>query len=66
MMLHPWFHGINWNDLYDMKYRAPINPGVTWQGDTHNYATYSEGALQAQENTSVGLPQPPPEMFQEF
>jgi protein kinase X len=45
VMRHPWFSGLDWDALYMRQIRAPINPGVTGEGDTHNFARYSEHSV---------------------
>ena len=39
---HPWFHGIDWNDLLQHSKPGPLNPGVIKDGDTHNFYKYSD------------------------
>lgn len=39
---HPWFNGINWDEMPLCKSQGPLNPGISKEGDTHNFYKYSE------------------------
>jgi len=42
VMMHSWFHGIDWDALYLRQVPPPINPNITSEGDTHNFPRYSD------------------------
>jgi protein kinase A len=39
---HPYFHGANWDKLYNRHYPAPIPVKVKGPGDTSNFESYPE------------------------
>jgi serine/threonine protein kinase len=44
---HPWFTGIDWSKLYHHKYQPPLLPVVESEGDSSNFADYSDPASLA-------------------
>lgn len=49
VMSHPWFAGIDWDALHKRQLRAPINPGITGEGDSHNFPRYSDQTVEHKE-----------------
>jgi len=49
VMAHPWFAGLDWAALQRKQIRAPINPGITGEGDSHNFPRYSDQAVEHME-----------------
>jgi protein kinase X len=49
VMAHPWFAGIDWEALHKRQLRAPINPGITGEGDSHNFPRYSDQTVEHKE-----------------
>ncbi|OHT17403.1 AGC family protein kinase [Tritrichomonas foetus] len=45
IMNHPWFQGIDWNKVYNHRYQAPLVPIVENEGDSSNFADYSDPSL---------------------
>jgi serine/threonine protein kinase len=41
---HPWFHGIDWDKIYAQRYAPPLMPIVENDGDSSNFADYSDTA----------------------
>lgn len=41
---HPWFQGIDWNKVYNHRYQPPLMPVVEDEGDSANFADYSDQA----------------------
>ncbi|KYR01199.1 cAMP-dependent protein kinase [Tieghemostelium lacteum] len=39
---HRWFVDINWDDLYQRKYKGPFVPNIQHQGDSSNFEYYDE------------------------
>jgi len=39
---HPFFRDVNWDDLYNRRFRGPIIPPVRWPGDSQCFDTYPE------------------------
>jgi serine/threonine protein kinase len=39
---HPWFHGIDWGKVYAHRYQPPLMPMVENEGDSSNFADYSD------------------------
>ncbi|XP_069692219.1 cAMP-dependent protein kinase catalytic subunit 3 [Periplaneta americana] len=39
---HRWFKGLEWQDVYGRKLKAPILPRVSYDGDTRNFDDYPE------------------------
>lgn len=39
---HPFFEGINWDDLYHRKTKGPILPKITHVADTGNFEEYPD------------------------
>ncbi|KAH7316514.1 kinase-like domain-containing protein [Stachybotrys elegans] len=39
---HPFFDGVNWDDLYNRRTRGPIIPPIRYPGDTQCFDTYPE------------------------
>jgi serine/threonine protein kinase len=39
---HPWFQDIEWDSLIKKATPGPLNPGITRDGDTHNFYKYSD------------------------
>lgn len=39
---HPFFMGINWDDIYYRRHRGPIIPDVRFVGDTQCFDTYPD------------------------
>ncbi|ESO03263.1 hypothetical protein HELRODRAFT_80468, partial [Helobdella robusta] len=44
---HRWFRGINWLDVYDKKFIAPILPKIRYEGDVGNFDSYTEIDMDA-------------------
>ncbi|EHY56906.1 cAMP-dependent protein kinase catalytic subunit 3 [Exophiala dermatitidis] len=42
VMEHPFFEGINWDDIYYRRKRGPIIPRVEWAGDAGNFDEYPD------------------------
>lgn len=42
VMQHPFFDGINWDDMYYRKRKGPIIPRVEWEGDAGNFDEYPD------------------------
>jgi protein kinase X len=39
---HRWFKDVDWNEVYNKKYIAPIQPKLKSVDDTSNFDEYSE------------------------
>jgi protein kinase A len=39
---HPFFEGVNWDDVYYRRYRGPIIPPVRYVGDAQCFDTYPD------------------------
>ncbi|PBP20193.1 PcPKA2, PKA catalytic subunit [Diplocarpon rosae] len=39
---HPFFRGVNWEDVYNRKYRGPIIPPVRYPGDAQCFDMYPD------------------------
>jgi serine/threonine protein kinase len=39
---HPWFQGIDWAKVYQHRYQPPLMPVVESEGDSSNFADYSD------------------------
>ncbi|KAF2431022.1 hypothetical protein EJ08DRAFT_649326 [Tothia fuscella] len=39
---HPWFRGINWDDLYHRRTHGPIVPHLRGPADTRNFDDYDD------------------------
>jgi hypothetical protein len=39
---HPWFRGIDWGKVYAHRYKPPLLPMVEGDGDSSNFADYSD------------------------
>lgn len=39
---HPFFHSVNWDDVYNRRARGPIIPPVRWPGDAQCFDVYPE------------------------
>ena len=39
---HPFFHGVNWDDLFHRRIVAPIQPHVRFPGDAQCFDVYPE------------------------
>jgi len=46
---HPFFRGVNWDDVYYRKYRGPIIPPLRHPGDASCFDTYPDEKLQGRE-----------------
>ena len=44
-MNHQWFQGIDWAKVYNHRYQAPLVPIVENEGDSSNFADYSDPSL---------------------
>lgn len=42
MKEHPFFHGINWDDVVHRRQRGPIIPPVRYPGDAQCFDIYPE------------------------
>ena len=42
---HRWFRDVDWQDVYDRVYDAPIKPKVKSPQDTSNFDDYNEEFL---------------------
>ena len=42
MKSHPFFEGVNWEEVYYRKYRGPIIPPVRYPGDAQCFDTYPD------------------------
>lgn len=42
VMAHPFFDGVNWDELYRKRKRGPIIPRVEWAGDAGNFDEYPD------------------------
>lgn len=45
IMNHQWFQGIDWAKVYNHRYQAPLVPIVENEGDSSNFADYSDPSL---------------------
>jgi len=43
---HKWFKGLDWEEVYQRKLKAPFVPKVTSAGDTSNFQEYSDEELE--------------------
>ncbi|KAF9191451.1 hypothetical protein BGZ51_007307 [Haplosporangium sp. Z 767] len=43
---HPWFGGVNWDQVYSRQIEAPYRPTVLSEGDASNFDDYPEDAEQ--------------------
>jgi len=59
---HPWFSGINWIELIHRKEQGPLNPGVSKDGDTHNFYKYSDVDIHEDFDVNVDYD----EIFKDF
>src|SRR5690606_27742610 len=50
---HPWFSDISWDTLTDCNNPGPLNPGITKEGDTHNFYKYSDVAISEEPDSNV-------------
>ncbi|KAI8354292.1 kinase-like domain-containing protein [Mortierella sp. GBAus27b] len=41
---HPWFEGVNWDQVYSRQIEAPYRPTILGEGDASNFDTYPEDA----------------------
>eukprot|EP01117_Protostelium_nocturnum_P017199 TRINITY_DN6967_c0_g1_i1.p1 TRINITY_DN6967_c0_g1~~TRINITY_DN6967_c0_g1_i1.p1 ORF type:complete len:561 (+),score=148.04 TRINITY_DN6967_c0_g1_i1:116-1798(+) len=48
---HPWFGGLDWTAVSNKQVSGPVNPGITKDGDTHNFYKYSDVNL----NEDLGI-----------
>lgn len=39
---HRWFKDVDWNEVYNKKYAAPIQPVIKSVDDTSNFDEYNE------------------------
>jgi hypothetical protein len=39
---HPWFFGVDWTNRFQQKYTPPLLPMVESEGDSSNFADYSD------------------------
>jgi len=39
---HPFFRGVDWEDVYYRKYRGPIIPPIRYPGDTQCFDIYPD------------------------
>lgn len=39
---HPFFQGVNWDDVYFRKYRGPIIPPIRYAGDAQCFDVYPD------------------------
>lgn len=42
---HRWFRDVDWQDVYDRVYEAPIKPKVKSIDDTSNFDDYNENFI---------------------
>ncbi|TPX71613.1 hypothetical protein CcCBS67573_g06126 [Chytriomyces confervae] len=47
--MHPWFQGINWDAMWELRMDAPYIPDVEGDGDTSHFDEY-------EEDSELGLP----------
>lgn len=40
--MHRWFKNVDWNEVYNKKYQAPIKPQIKAVDDTSNFDNYNE------------------------
>jgi serine/threonine protein kinase len=59
---HAWFTGINWTDLLQRKEQGPLNPGISKDGDTHNFYRYSDVDIHEDFDVNVDYD----EIFRDF
>ncbi|KAF9915670.1 camp-dependent protein kinase catalytic subunit, partial [Linnemannia zychae] len=43
---HPWFEGVNWDQVYSRQIEAPYRPTIMGEGDASNFDDYPEDAEQ--------------------
>ncbi|KFA48636.1 hypothetical protein S40293_04537 [Stachybotrys chartarum IBT 40293] len=48
---HPWFEGVNWDDILNRRRRGPIIPPVRYPGDTQCFDTYPDEADERAQYT---------------
>lgn len=46
---HRWFKDVDWNDVYNKKCAAPIQPVLKSVDDTSNFDEYSEELFSPEE-----------------
>ena len=39
---HPFFNGVNWDDVYNRRHKGPILPPVRYPGDAQCFDSYPE------------------------
>lgn len=39
---HPFFHGVNWDDILNRRHRGPIIPPIRYPGDAQCFDMYPE------------------------
>lgn len=49
---HPFFYGVNWEDVYYRKYRGPIIPHVRYPGDAQCFDIYPDEKAGREQYTS--------------
>ncbi len=59
---HPYFRGIDWENLERRVSFGPLNPGIKKEGDTHNFYKYSEMNSVEEPNGEVNYD----ELFKNF
>lgn len=50
VMQHPFFDGVNWDDIYYRRRRGPIIPRVEWEGDAGNFDEYPDPPEDVEES----------------
>jgi serine/threonine protein kinase len=51
---HRWFQGVDWGKVYAHRYKPPLLPMVEREGDSSNFADYSDATLY--RDVMVGRP----------
>jgi serine/threonine protein kinase len=54
---HPWFAAVEWHMLLSNQIPGPLNPGVTKEGDTHNFYKYSDVDFGEEDDVNVNYDQ---------
>lgn len=62
---HPWFEGVNWDDILNRRRRGPIIPPVRYPGDAQCFDTYPDEADERAQYTE-DMAQKYDKYFQDF
>lgn len=62
---HPWFHGIDWDAMYERRRQGPIVPHLRGPADTKNFDDY-DPEPEGREKYSDEMREKWDEMFRNF